>query len=213
MVPQAGRPAESPPAGVADVRFLLAVFLQVGLEEEAGLEGLAALLADEGARVPVSRLLVHPQRVRPVGAVLTLVAAVRLQPCGSGDSAGDKGMVSVSPSPSMGSQRPRNGPKDPPCTLSLVLVPTLLQAPYGSPISEAPGVCVTPLFLSSSSRHWGAAPGHCPQPMSMQTHTEHCLRCLTWEAWSWVYAAPWPSPASSAPWPHSPVCFVMWYLS
>lgn len=129
MVPQASRPAESPPAGIADVRLLLAVFLQVGLEEEASLEGLSALLADEGTRVPVSCLFVHPQCVRPVGAVLTLVTAVRLQPCGNGDSAGVKGMLSVSHSPSTGSQHPNNGPKDPPFTLSLALLPTSLQAP------------------------------------------------------------------------------------
>lgn len=78
MVAQASRPAESSPADIADVRLLLTVLLQVGLEEEAGLEGLATLLTDEGASLLVACLLVHPQGVCTVGAVLTLVTAVRL---------------------------------------------------------------------------------------------------------------------------------------
>lgn len=88
VMTQASCPAESPPAGIADIRLLLAVLLQVGLEEEASLEGLATLLADEGAGIPVPCLLVHPQGVRPVGAVLTLVAAVRLQACSDGEGVG-----------------------------------------------------------------------------------------------------------------------------
>lgn len=81
MVPQASRPPEAPVAHVADVRLLLAVLLQVSLQEEAGLEGLPALLADEGAGLPVARLLVDPQGVGSVGAVLALVALVRLDAC------------------------------------------------------------------------------------------------------------------------------------
>lgn len=81
MVPQASCPPKAPVAHVADVRLLLAVFLQVSLQEEAGLESLPALLADERAGLAVAGLLVDAQGVGAVGTVLALVTLVWLDTC------------------------------------------------------------------------------------------------------------------------------------
>jgi len=216
MVAQAGCPAESPPAGVADVGLLLAVLLQVGLEEEAGLEGLAALLADEGSGLPVPCLLVHPQGVRPVGAVLALVAAVRLQACGGreGDGTRTRGLFP----PSHRSCHPCNK------SISSQRLPTI---PYR--VSRHPK---TP-HSQSTTQCLGSAPPHLPShtgaPYPAHPHTRTC--CLpaaggpplpppgpsvAKEARSWGPHSP--NTLSDDPQPvpggqHSPVCFVMWYLS
>ena len=81
---QAGGPAESLVAGPAGVGSCSAVLPLVGLQDVARLEGLAALLADEGARVAVLRVAVGTQGVRPVGAVGAVVTRVGLLPWESG---------------------------------------------------------------------------------------------------------------------------------
>ena len=88
VMAQAGGPAESPVAHVAHVGLGLAVLAQVGAQQEARLEGFATLLAHEGPSFPVPCLLVHAQRVGPVGAVLTLGTLVWLQSCGTGEGQG-----------------------------------------------------------------------------------------------------------------------------
>ena len=88
VMAQAGSPAESPVAHVAHVGLGFAVFAQVGAQQEARLEGFAALLTHEGPSFPVPCLLVHAQRVGPVGAVLTLGTLVWLQSCGTGEGQG-----------------------------------------------------------------------------------------------------------------------------
>ena len=80
MMSQAGRPAEGLVAGPAGVGPGAAVLPLVGLQDEARLEGLAALLTDEGAGVAVLRGAVGAQSVRPVGAVGTVAARVSLLP-------------------------------------------------------------------------------------------------------------------------------------
>lgn len=75
------RPPEGLLAQPARVRPVVAVLPLVGLQDEAGLEGLAALLADVRARVAVLRVAVRAEGVRSVGAVITLVAGVRFLSC------------------------------------------------------------------------------------------------------------------------------------
>lgn len=79
VMAEAGGPAEASLAHVADVRFFLAVFFQVGFEQEASLECFAALLADEGAHVPVARLPVDAEGVCSVGAIVAFLTLVWLQ--------------------------------------------------------------------------------------------------------------------------------------
>lgn len=88
MMAQASGPAESTVAHIAHVGLGLAVLAEVGAQQEAGLEGLAALLTHEGPRFPVPGLLVHAQGVRAVGAVLTLGTLVWLQSCRAGQGQG-----------------------------------------------------------------------------------------------------------------------------
>lgn len=85
MMAQACGPAERTVAHVAHVGLGLTVLAQVGAQQEARLEGLAALLTHEGPCFPVPRLLVHAQRVGPVGAVLTLRTLVWFQSCRTGN--------------------------------------------------------------------------------------------------------------------------------
>lgn len=56
VVPEARRPAEGLVAPTAGVAPLLAVLPLVGLQDETGLEGFAARLADVGAPVAVLRV-------------------------------------------------------------------------------------------------------------------------------------------------------------
>lgn len=84
MMAQAGGPAESTVAHVAHVGLGFTVLAEVGAQQEASLEGLAALLTHEGPCLPVPSLLVHAQRVGPVGAILALGALVWLQAYGTG---------------------------------------------------------------------------------------------------------------------------------
>lgn len=79
VMAQASSPAECTVAHVAHVGPGLAVLAEVGAQQEARLEGLAALLTHEGPCFPVPGLLVHAQRVSPVGTVLTLGTLVWLQ--------------------------------------------------------------------------------------------------------------------------------------
>lgn len=81
MMAQASSPAESTVAHVAHVGLGLAVLAEVGAQQEACLEGLAALLTHEGPCFPVPCLLVHAQCISTVGAVLTLRTLVWLQSC------------------------------------------------------------------------------------------------------------------------------------
>ena len=88
VMAQASGPAESTVAHVAHVGLGLAVLAEVGAQQEACLEGLAALLTHEGPCFPVPRLLVHAQCVGPVRAVLTLGTLVWLQSCRTGQGQG-----------------------------------------------------------------------------------------------------------------------------
>lgn len=81
MMAQASSPAESTVAHVAHVGLGLAVLAEVGAQQEACLEGLAALLTHEGPCFLVPCLLVHAQCVSTVGAVLALRTLVWLQSC------------------------------------------------------------------------------------------------------------------------------------
>lgn len=81
MMAQASSPAESAVAHIAHIGFGLAVFAEVGAQQEARLEGLAALLTHEGPCFPVPCLLVYAQCISSVGAVLTLGTLVWLQSC------------------------------------------------------------------------------------------------------------------------------------
>lgn len=79
VMAQASGPAESTVAHVTHIGLGLAVLAEMGAQQEACLEGLAALLTHEGPCFPVPGLLVHAQGIGPVGAVLTLGTLVRLQ--------------------------------------------------------------------------------------------------------------------------------------
>ncbi|KAM4730876.1 mitochondrial chaperone BCS1 [Anableps anableps] len=74
------RPPERFLAQSARVRSFVRVLLLVCLQDEAGFEGLAAFLADVRTDVAMLRVPVRAQGVRSVGAVLTLIAGVRLLP-------------------------------------------------------------------------------------------------------------------------------------
>lgn len=76
VVLQPRSPAEGLGAHLANKGPLLAVLLLVGLEQEACLEGLAALLADEGAHVTMACVPVYPQGVGPIGAILTFLTCI-----------------------------------------------------------------------------------------------------------------------------------------
>lgn len=80
VVPETGGPAEGLLAHAAGVRSLVTVLLLVGLQNEAGLEGFAAFLADVGPHITVPGGPVGTEGVRSVGTVVALVAAVRLFP-------------------------------------------------------------------------------------------------------------------------------------
>lgn len=75
------RPPEGLLAQPARVRPVVAVLSLVGLQDEASLEGFAALLADVRARVAVLRVAVCAEGVCSVGAVVALVTGVRLLSC------------------------------------------------------------------------------------------------------------------------------------
>lgn len=79
MMAQASSPAESTMAHVTHIGFGLAVLAEVGAQQEACLEGLATLLTHEGPSFPVPGLLVHPQGIGSVGAVLTFGTLIWLQ--------------------------------------------------------------------------------------------------------------------------------------
>lgn len=81
VVAQAGCPPETSVAHIADIWLLLAVLLQVCLEEEAGLKGLPTLLTDERAGLTVAGLFVDTQSISTVGTVFALVTLVWLDPC------------------------------------------------------------------------------------------------------------------------------------
>lgn len=79
-MPKTRWPPERLLAQPAGVRPTVRVLLQVGLQDEAGFEGFAALLADVRSDVAVLRVPVSAQGVRSVGAVLALVTAVWFLP-------------------------------------------------------------------------------------------------------------------------------------
>lgn len=81
VMAEAGGPAEASLAHVADVRFFLAVFFQMSFQQEASLEGFAALLADEGAHVSVAGLPVDAEGIGSVGAILAFLTLIWLQAC------------------------------------------------------------------------------------------------------------------------------------
>lgn len=81
VMPETGRPPEGLLAQTACVRPPVAVLPLVRLQDETGLEGLAAFLADVGTQVRMLRILVSTKGVHSVGAVVTLVAYVGLLSC------------------------------------------------------------------------------------------------------------------------------------
>lgn len=81
VVPETRWPPERLLAQPAGVRPTVRVLLQVGLQDEAGFEGFAALLADVRSGIAVLRVPVRAQGVRSVGAVLALVTAILFLPC------------------------------------------------------------------------------------------------------------------------------------
>lgn len=84
MMAQTGSPAESTVAHITHIRFGFTVLAKVGAQQEARLEGLAALLTHESPCFPMSRLPVHTQCISPVGAVLTLRTLVWFQSYSTG---------------------------------------------------------------------------------------------------------------------------------
>lgn len=81
MMSQSSSPAESTVANIANVGFGLTVLSEVGAQQEASLECLAALLTHESPCLSVPCLPVYTQCVSSVGAVLTLRTLVWLQSC------------------------------------------------------------------------------------------------------------------------------------
>lgn len=78
VVLQASHPAKGLGTQSAHKWALLTVLLLVGLEQEACLEGLAALLADEGAHITMAGFPVDTQGIGPVGAILTFLTCIWL---------------------------------------------------------------------------------------------------------------------------------------
>lgn len=81
VMPETRRPAEGLVAQAARVRPIVTVLPLMGLQDETGLEGFAAFLADVRPQVAVLRVPVGAESVRSVSAVVALVTGVRLVPC------------------------------------------------------------------------------------------------------------------------------------